>query len=63
MLGHATIDQTTTYLNVKVGGLQESMRKLDEVRPRFNSVVKASATEPPRVYSGEPKRGDKRLIN
>jgi integrase len=36
MLGHASIDQTTTYLNVKVGGLQESMRKLDDVRSRCN---------------------------
>jgi integrase len=39
MLGHASIDQTTTYLNVRLGGLQESRQKMDDVRRRCNSVA------------------------
>jgi integrase len=39
MLGHASIEQTSTYLNVQVGGLRESMRKLDEARIRGNLVA------------------------
>ena len=34
MLGHASIGQTSTYLNVAKGGLQDSMRKSDEARTR-----------------------------
>jgi integrase len=32
MLGHASIEQTSTYLNVQPGGLDESMRRSDEKR-------------------------------
>jgi len=32
MLGHASIGQTSTYLNVVKGGLQDSMRKSDQAR-------------------------------
>jgi integrase len=63
MLGHASLDQTTTYLNVKIVGLQESMRKLDDVRSRCNSVVNRPGTEHPRVHNGESEVGSKRLIN
>jgi integrase len=63
MLGHPSLDQTTTYLNVKVGGLQESMRKLDDARSRCNSVVDAPDKEQPRVYNGEPEMSGKRLVN
>jgi len=30
MLGHRSLEQTTTYLNVTLAGLEESMRKFDE---------------------------------
>jgi hypothetical protein len=39
MLGHASIEQTSTYLNVQRGGLRESMRKSDELPPRCNPVA------------------------
>jgi hypothetical protein len=39
MLGHASIEQTSTYLNVRAGGLLESMRRLDAARIRGNLVA------------------------
>jgi site-specific recombinase XerD len=39
MLGHASLEQTATYLNVQRGGLQESMKRLDDARsPRRPSA-------------------------
>jgi integrase len=57
MLGHASLEQTSTYLNVRQGGLRESMRKLDAIRglarryqlcplPRERLINCASLTEP-----------------
>jgi integrase len=34
MLGHASIEQTSTYLNVQPGGLSESMRRSNDARIR-----------------------------
>ncbi|MCC7034012.1 MAG: site-specific integrase [Acidobacteria bacterium] len=42
MLGHASIEQTSTYLNVRAGGLLDSMRKLDAARIRGNLVANAA---------------------
>lgn len=39
MLGHASLEQTSTYLNVRQGGLRESMKKLDAERMRGNLVA------------------------
>jgi hypothetical protein len=33
MLGHASLQQTSTYLNATLRGLHESMRNLDQSRP------------------------------
>jgi Phage integrase family len=33
MPGHASLQQTSTYLNATLGGLHESMRNLDQSRP------------------------------
>jgi integrase len=40
MLGHASIEQTSTYLNVQQGGLRESMRKLDDIRSYSESWMR-----------------------
>jgi site-specific recombinase XerC len=45
MLGHKNICQTGTYLNVTRIGLQESMRKYDELGPRC------------KIVAGEPEIG------
>jgi integrase len=55
MLGHASLEQTSTYLNVRQGGLRESMRKLDAIR----GLSPAVSTLPP-----SPRETDQlRVIN
>jgi hypothetical protein len=52
MLGHASLEQTATYLKVQKGGLQESMRRLDRMRERDSRgtlVPHQSETEHPAV--------------
>ncbi|MGH9254604.1 MAG: tyrosine-type recombinase/integrase [Vicinamibacterales bacterium] len=39
MLGHKSLEQTTTYLNVTLAGLQESMRRFDESVARCKPVA------------------------
>jgi integrase len=63
MLGHANLEQTSTYLNVQRGGLRESMRKIDELRSRCNSVVSERPIEHPLGYNGGGVRGDKPTVN
>jgi hypothetical protein len=63
MLGHASLEQTSTYLNVQRGGLRESMRKVDEFRSRCNPVVSDGAIDLPVINNHGQKRGAKPLIN
>jgi hypothetical protein len=63
MLGHASLEQTSTYLNVQRGGLRESMRKVDEFRTRCNPVVSDGAIDLPVINNHGQKRGAKPLIN
>jgi integrase len=63
MLGHSSLEQTSTYLNVERGGLRESMRRTDEARSRCNSVVKKATIEHLVTYNGEDKNGGKILVN
>jgi integrase len=39
MLGHASLQQTSTYLNTTLRGLHESMRTLDRSRPACNPLA------------------------
>jgi integrase len=39
MLGHASLQQTSTYLNATLRGLHESMRSLEEARNSCKSVA------------------------
>ena len=54
MLGHASIGQTSTYLNVAKGGLHESMRKTDEARAGCN-LLQATATATSTAHAAERK--------
>jgi hypothetical protein len=47
MLGHASLEQTSTYLNVQRGGLRDSMRKSDALAQRCNSVAISTKPAPP----------------
>ena len=47
MLGHASIEQTSTYLNVRQGGLRESMRKLDALRSDADARAPLARPEVP----------------
>jgi len=49
MLGHASLDQTTTYLNVQIEGLQASMRQIDEAR-RCKPVANVTSEGTSRAY-------------
>ena len=63
MLGHASLEQTSTYLNVQRGGLRESMRKVDEIRSRCNPVVVEQVIDHPTDHNGKTTAADKPLIN
>ena len=43
MLGHASLQQTSTYLNATLRGLHESMRNLDQSRPACNPLANTPA--------------------
>jgi integrase len=45
MLGHRSLEQTTTYLNVTLTGLEESMRRFDEAVARCKPVAKENPVE------------------
>jgi integrase len=61
MLGHASAAQTSTYLNATRLGLQESMRRLDDVR--CNPVASESVTEHPPVRNANTDDAPKVLVN
>ncbi len=39
MLGHSNLKQTSIYLNVPLGGLEQAMRKYDQQRAACNPVA------------------------
>ena len=63
MLGHASLEHTSTYLNVARGGLRGSMAKSDEARSRCNSVVHDAAIEHPTPYNDGGENAHKSTIN
>ena len=46
MLGHASLQQTSTYLNTTLHGLHESMRTLERTRPACNPLAKRTPQGP-----------------
>ena len=63
MLGHASLEQTSTYLNVQHGGLRESMRRIDEGRSRCNPVVIEPLIDHPTDHNAGQELGRKPMIN
>jgi integrase len=63
MLGHTSLEQTSTYLNVEPGGLRESMRRTDEIRSRCNPVVIEQQIEHPSDYNVEAQVTEKPTVN
>ena len=61
MLGHASINQTDTYLNAGRMGLHASMRRLDP--SRCNSVVSATPFEHPTGHNEDDEAGDNIRVN
>ena len=59
MLGHSSIQQTSTYLSVTATGLQASMRKSDAARIRCNPVAISTTVEPP-VDSNRDEPNDRK---
>jgi integrase len=60
MLGHANLEQTSTYLNVTLAGLQESMRRYDEAR-KLCKPVASEGTINPRLFATSPPRTARNL--
>ncbi len=63
MLGHATLEQTTRYLNIKLRGLHESMQKYDRSRPRCKAVASEAVSEPRPTCSEAPASDENLLIH
>jgi integrase len=63
MLGHSSLDQTSTYLNVERSGLQDSMRRIDDARSRCNFVVNESVTGHPLPNNGEEENTTQVTVN
>ena len=63
MLGHASLEQTSTYLNVTRVGLHESMRRYDQTRIRGTSVSHATPIEQPPVCHAPSQTGAEPLVN
>ena len=63
MLGHKNIAQTGTYLNVTRIGLQESMRKYDELGPRCKIVASKPEIGRTPPCNGEDSEGPQPLVN
>jgi len=62
-LGHASLQQTTTYVNVMWDGLQGSFRQFDESRPRCNSVVSEGQIDHSLVYNEQRSADSKVSVN
>ena len=63
MLGHASLEQTSTYLNVQRGRLRESMRRIDEARSRCNPVVIGPTIDHQTDHNVEQQPSRKPMIN
>ena len=63
VLGHASLQQTTTYVNVMWDGLQGSFRQFDESRSRCNSVVSEAPIDHSLVYNEQPAADSKVSVN
>jgi integrase len=61
MLGHASLQQTSTYLNATLHGLHESMRTLERTRPACNVLAKPTPQGPRPASKQTPATAGKSL--
>ena len=61
MLGHSNISQTDTYLNASAMGLQDAMRRFDDLR--CTRVAQIPAKEHRPVCNEDPRDADKGLLH
>ena len=62
MLGHASVEQTKRYLNIKLRGLHESMDKYDRSRPACRAVAGEALSEPRTACNEAPAQDENLLI-
>ena len=63
MLGHPSLQQTSTYLNATLRGLHESMRNLDRSRPACKPLANKPARGFRPVRKQAPARNGKSLLH
>ena len=64
MLGHASLEQTSTYLNVEKTGLQDSMRRFGvPAGIRCNGVAMAAVSPAQEEGQADASTVDTRLVN
>jgi integrase len=63
MLGHKSLEQTTTYLNVTLTGLEESMRRYDESVARCTTVAQTEAIERAPVCNDTAEHAHEHQVN
>lgn len=63
MLGHADIKTISTYLNVTLPGLHQSMRKLDQSRHACTNLAQSPPDGPPETALDGPKKSRNPLTN
>jgi integrase len=61
MLGHSNISQTDTYLNASAMGLQDAMRRFDDLR--CTRVAQTPPNEHRPVCNEDPRDADKGLLH
>lgn len=63
MLGHASLEQTSTYLNVTSTGLHESMQRFERPQLRVPSASHEANPEHPPVGHGATEESGEALVN
>lgn len=63
MLGHASLQQTSTYLNATLRGLHDSMRSLEELRAACNPVASEPGIDPRPARKQAPAKDGNPLIH
>ena len=61
--GHASLQQTSTYLNATLRGLHESMQHLDQSRPACKRLAKKPARGFRPIHKQTPARSEKSFLH
>ncbi len=63
MLGHSDIKTTSTYLNVTLPGLHQSMRKLDQSRQACTKLAQTASMSPSQTLLEDRQKPRNALTN